>query len=101
MLSILFTTFLLHLGTANGESLLVSGYSSNMEVFTLGGSPTNHTLEKDSSWPVDANLTWLQLDKPNRLKPGDSVYAIHEVLLLLVLSFSFQGLLVCPGPLPR
>ena len=82
MLSILFTTCLLHLGTARGESLLVSGYSSNMEVFTLGGSPTNHTLEKDSSWPVDANLTWLQLDKPNRLKPGDSVYAIHEVLLL-------------------
>lgn len=79
MLSILFTTFLLRLGTANGESLLVSGYSSNMEVFTLGGSPTNHTLEKDSSWPVDANLTWLQLDKPNRLQPGDSVYAIHEV----------------------
>jgi len=79
MFSILFATSLLRLGTAGGESLLVSGYSSYMEVFTLGGSPTNHTLEKDSLWPVDANLTWLQVDKPNRLQPGDSVYAIHEV----------------------
>ena len=84
LLPILFTTLslILNLGTVNGESLLVSGYSSNMEVFTLGGLPTNHTLEKDSSWPVDANLTWLQLEKPNRLQPGDSLYAIHEVLLL-------------------
>merc|ERR1719266_2978060 len=79
MFSILFTTSLLSLGMARGESLLVSGYSSNIEVFTLTGSPANHTLEKDLSWPVDANLTWLQLDKPNRLQPGDSVYAIHEV----------------------
>ena len=81
MFSILFTAFFLRLGMAWGESLLVSGYSSNMEVFTLAGSPTNHTLEKDSLWPVDANLTWLQIDKPNRLQPGDSVYAIHEVFL--------------------
>ena len=82
MLSILSIAFLLHLGMARGESLLVSGYNSKMEVFTLGGSPTNQTLEKESLWPVDANLTWLQLEKPNRLQPGDSVYAIHEVLVL-------------------
>ena len=55
MFSILFTTSLLSLGMARGESLLVSGYSSNIEVFTLTGSPANHTLEKDSMWPVDAN----------------------------------------------
>ena len=99
MFSILFTTSLLSLGMARGESLLVSGYSSNIEVFTLTGSPANHTLEKDSMWPVDANLTWLQVDEPNTLQPGDSVYAIHEVLLLRHLSFPPQGLLVCTGPL--
>merc|ERR1711962_1633825 len=79
MLSKYLIAVLLHLGGTHGESLLVSGYSSQMEIFTLGGAPTNQTLGKDSSWPVDANLTWLQLDKPNRLELGDSVYAIHEV----------------------
>ena len=79
MLSKYLIAVLLQLSGTQGESLLVSGYSSQMEIFTLGGSPTNRTLGKDSSCPVDANLTWLQLDKPNRLELGDSVYAIHEV----------------------
>ena len=89
MLSKYLIAVLLHLGGAHGESLLVSGYSSQMEIFTLGGSPTNRTLGKDSSWPVDANLTWLQLDKPNRLELADSVYAIHEVFQFVGRDYNF------------
>ena len=102
MLSKYLIAVLLHLGGADGESLLVSGYSSQMEIFTLGGSPTNRSLGKDSSWPVDANLTWLQLDKPNRLELGDSVYAIHEVFQFVGRDFNFpcKGFLVCPGHPP-
>ena len=65
--------------TSAQHSLVVSGYSTQMEVYSLGGNPTNHTLTKATAWPVDTNLTWLQLPASGWLEAGDSLYASHEV----------------------
>ena len=75
----MFVLLLLLPSTLAQHSLVVSGYSTQMEVYSLGGDPTNHTLTKATAWPVDTNLTWLQLPASGWLEAGDSLYASHEV----------------------
>jgi 6-phosphogluconolactonase len=53
---------------ATSGKALVSGYSSEIATYTL----TDGVLSRDSSWPVDPNLTWLQ-------QVGDFFIAIHEI----------------------
>ena len=65
--------------TSAQHSLVVSGYNTQMEVYSLGGNPTNHTLTKHTAWPVDTNLTWLQLPASGWLEAGDSLYASNKV----------------------
>ena len=66
-------------GALAGQALLVSGYNAEMEVYSIGGGPNNHTITKAAAWPVDTNLTWLQVPASGWLEVGASLYATHEV----------------------
>ena len=59
------------------EKLLVSGYNNEMNIYCC--SDSNHSMSKAAAWPVDTNLTWLQLPSSGWLGPGHDLYAVHEV----------------------
>jgi len=54
------------------QTILVSGYNSQISSYTLSQSDSGTFLEQAGVFDVDRDMTWLQVE-------GDMVYAAHEV----------------------